>query len=104
MELIRIALTEPGRRSRSVELTHAESGLERGLRPDEVVVVKDADGAGYLALVRDISHDGGGLRYRLELGGKVTIPDQAVGEVARRLADIPGTRLPRSCGGAGPAG
>ena len=103
MELIHIALTELGRRSRSVELTHAESGLERGLRPDEVVLVKDIDGAGYVALVRDITREGGGLRYRLELGGRVEIPDRAVGEASRRIAEIPGTRMPRS-GGASPAG
>lgn len=95
VELIEIELSRMGRLSRSVELAHAETELDRGLIRDEVVVVKDREGAAYLALVRDVSRDENDLCYRLELGEKIPLPDHAVGEVSRRLADIDGRRVPR---------
>lgn len=95
MELIEVELPQRVRLSRSVEITEAETGLDRGLRAHEVVVIKDRAGAAYLALVREVSEDSGSGRYRLELGQKIQISDQALGEASRRLADIDGTRVPR---------
>jgi hypothetical protein len=70
VELIDIELSEFTRRSRSVVLTHSDSGLARGLEHGERVLLHT--GEEYrTAVVADIDYDLADTHYRLILGGRV---------------------------------
>jgi len=70
MELIETELSEFTRRSRSLVVMHADTGLGRGLEYGERVLVRSR-GEYRTAVVADIDFDLSDTRYRLILGGRV---------------------------------
>ncbi|MFL6022887.1 MAG: hypothetical protein ACJ72O_06070 [Marmoricola sp.] len=70
MELIETELSEFTRRSRSLVVMHATTGLERGLDYGERVLVRSA-GEYRTAVVADIDYELSDTRYRMILGGRV---------------------------------
>jgi hypothetical protein len=109
VELIDIELSEFTRRSRSVVLTHSESGLARGLEYGERVLLHTGDEY-RTAVVADIDFDLTDTQYRLILGGRVpadlaleraegtspSLPGRvSVHDIAEMLADSrAGQRIP----------
>lgn len=70
MELITATLSEFTKRSRSLSIGHAETGLQRGLEYGERVIV--LSGSEYrTAVVADLSFTSDDTHYRLVLGGRV---------------------------------
>ena len=72
MERVDLELSDFTRRAGSVLLAHSDTGLGRGLEPEERVLVRDGVGGHRLATVRDVSFDLTDTHYRLELGAEVS--------------------------------
>lgn len=70
MELIETQLSEFTHRSRSLAISHAETGLERGLEYGERVLVLSR-GEYRTAVVADIEFSAEETHYRMVLGGHV---------------------------------
>jgi len=86
MELIETELTEFTRRSRSLVVMHAETGLARGLEYGERILVLSG-GEYRTAVVADIDFELSDTRYRLILGGRVPadmVHDRLLGEIDAR--------------------
>lgn len=83
MELIETQLSEFTHRSRSLAISHAETGLRRGLEYGERVLVRS--GGGYrIAVVADIEFTADDTHYRMVLGGHVptqVAEDRLLGEI-----------------------
>lgn len=92
MELIETQLTEFTHRSRSLAISHAETGLRRGLEYGERVLVRS--GEDYrTAVVADIEFTAEETHYRLVLGGPVPAQmaeDSLLGEINVTMAAQPG--------------
>lgn len=71
MELIDIELSEFTRRSRSLVVAHADSGLRRGLEYGERVLLHTGGDEYRTAVVADIDFELDDTSYRLVLGGCV---------------------------------
>lgn len=89
MELIETELTEFTRRSRSLALTHSETGLARGLEYGERVLVR-SDGDYRTAVVADIEFAMDETHYRLILGGRVPA-DLAEARLLGEISVVPST-------------
>lgn len=70
MELIETELSEFTRRSCSLAVAHAETGLSRGLEYGERILVRSS-GEYRTAVVADIEFTAEETHYRLVLGGRV---------------------------------
>lgn len=83
MELIETQLSEFTSRSRSLAVSHASTGLRRGLEYGERVLVR-SNGSYRTAVVADISFTPEDTNYRLILGGVVptqVAEDRLLGEI-----------------------
>lgn len=78
MELIAIELSEFTRRSRSLVVSHADSGLRRGLEFGERVILHTGGDEYRTAVVADVDFSLEDTHYRLILGGRV--PAELVAE------------------------
>jgi len=75
MELIGIEMSELTRRSRSILLNHSDLALDRGLEPQEKVVLWDAVSGDYHSgTVADIDFSLDDTHYRLEIG--IRLPEE----------------------------
>lgn len=82
MEQVVVALSPFTRRCRSLRVSHAASGLERGLEPGEHLLLHDpAADQHFTAVVADIAFEADDTSYRLEIGTRIT-----PAEAAERLA------------------
>lgn len=91
MELIETQLSEFTNRSRSLAISHSETGLRRGLEYGERVLVR-SDGDYRTAVVADIEFTATETHYRLVLGGPVptrVAEDRLLGEINVRPAPAP---------------
>ena len=82
MELIDIELSEFTRRSRSLVLAHADSGLRRGLEYGERVILHTGGDEYRTAVVADVDFALEDTHYRLILGGRVPaelVPEKVAG-------------------------
>lgn len=83
MELIETQLSEFTHRSRSLTISHSESGLKRGLDYGERVLVRSR-GEYRTAVVADIDFTAQDTEYRMVLGGHVptqVAEEQLLGEI-----------------------
>lgn len=90
MELIEVQLSEFSRRSRSLAVRHAETGLARGLEYGERVLVRSA-GEYRTAVVADVEFTLEETHYRLVLGGVVpteVAEDRLLGEIVVTQQDV----------------
>lgn len=88
MELIEMQLSEFTRRSRSLALTHAETGLSRGLEFGERILLRSSDEY-RTAVVADIEFTEDETHYRLVLGGRVPA-DLAEARLVGEINVVPG--------------
>ena len=82
MELIDIELSEFTRRSRSLVLAHADSGLRRGLEYGERVILHTGGDEYRTAVVADVDFTLEDTHYRMILGGRVPaelVPEKVAG-------------------------
>ena len=85
MELIAVPIfAEALSKCASVEVLHSETRLERGLDPEESVIILDADGGFHAAVVDEVGFTLEDTTYRLRMG--VRLPADLAAE---RLSGSP---------------
>jgi hypothetical protein len=85
VDQIELQLSEFTLRSRSVAVTHAAAGVQRGLEPGEPLVVRDPRSGHYFAAaVADVDFEPSDTVYRIELGSRL-----AAEEASDWLAPVP---------------